>query len=57
MQECYAVLHKVYINPFIFWGNLADPPQIMAVHLKDIIAHSKQEVFDFYQYSNTVEST
>lgn len=73
-QECYMILHKVKIdrhgsftcsnkhvlNPFIFWGNLTDPPEIMTVHLKDIIvkiAYSKQEAFHFYQYPNTVEST
>jgi hypothetical protein len=73
-QECYVALHKVnidghdsfiynnkhVINPFIFWGNLTDPPEIMTVHLKDIlvkVAYSKQDAFHFYQYPNTVEST
>ncbi len=73
-QECSMVLYKVNIdrqgsftynnkhvmNPFIFRGNLTDPPEMMTVHLKDIIvkvAHSKQEAFHFYQYPNTVEST
>ncbi len=72
--QCYVVLHKVHIdrydsfvfknkhviNPFIFWGNLTDPPQMKTVHLRDVIvklAHSKQEAFHFYQYPNTVEST
>ena len=73
-QECSMVLHQVNIdwqdsstynnkhvmNPFIFWGNLTDPPELMTVHLKDTIvkvAYSKQKVFHFYQYPNTVEST
>jgi hypothetical protein len=73
-QECYAVLHKVntdrqdslmfknknVINPFIFWGHLTDPPQMLVVHFNDIIvklAYSKQETFHFYRYPNVVEST
>ena len=73
-QECYVVLHKIHIhrqasftfknkkiiNPFIFWGDLTDPPQMITVHLNDIfvkLAYSKQEMFHFYQYPNVVEST
>jgi hypothetical protein len=51
---------KKVVNPFIFWGQLTDPPDMVTIGIDDIIvklAHSKQEVFHFYQYPNTVEST
>ena len=73
-QRCNVVLHKVHIdrhdsftfktknvvNPFIFYGQLTDPPHMVTVHIDAIVvklAHSKQEIFHFYQYPNTVEST
>lgn len=73
-NEYYVVIQKVNIdrydtfifkqrqvtNPFTFRGNLAEPPELMTIRLKDIIvklAYSKQDTFHFHQYPNMVEST
>ena len=73
-QECNVIVHTVYINredsltfksrniinPFIFFGQLTDPPHLVTVHIDDIlvkIAYTKQDIFHFFQFPNTVEST
>ena len=59
-HDSFTCSNKHVMNPFIFWGNFTYPPEIMTIHLKDIIlkiANSKQEAFHFYQYPNTVGST
>jgi hypothetical protein len=74
-QECRLVINMANIssrdtlklqdkqitNPFIFWGKLKNPPHLITIHEKDIIAKlaysKKDEVFHFFRYPNTVEST
>jgi hypothetical protein len=52
---------KHIVNPFIFQGYLTDPPNLITIDIQDIlvkIAHSKVDnIFHFFQYPNTVEST
>lgn len=74
LKQCYAMIHtvrvdrhdsliikkKCVINPFIFWGKLTDPPNLITIHIDNIIiklAHSKQDIFHFYQFPNSIEST
>lgn len=48
------------MNSFIFWGELTDPPNMATIHIDNIIvklAHSKQDMFHFFQLLNTVDST
>jgi hypothetical protein len=73
-QECSVVIHTVsvdrrdsfifktknVVNPFRFWGELTDPPNMVTIPIDDIIvklAYNKQESFHFFQFPNTVEST
>jgi hypothetical protein len=74
-QQCNLTIHEVQIdqedsityknkyivNPFIFWGQLTDPPHLITIDIQDIlvkIAYSKvKDTFHFYQYPNTAEST
>ncbi|CAF2096875.1 unnamed protein product [Rotaria magnacalcarata] len=74
MNQCYTLIHTVRIerrdtlvinkkklvNSFMFWGQLTNPPNMVMVHINDIVvklAHSKQDIFHFFRYPNTVEST
>jgi hypothetical protein len=74
-HRCDLTIHTVYIdrgdsltfkkkyvfNPFIFQGQLTDPPHLVTIDIQYItvkIAYSKVEnVFHFFQYPNTAEST
>ena len=73
-QKCNMILHtvcidqrdsftfkkKIVVNPFIFWGQLSNPSNMVTIPIDDIIvelAYSKQNIFHFFQFPNTVEST
>ena len=74
-QQCHLTLHKVHvdqhdsltlngkhiINPFIFWGQLTDPPRLQTIHIQVImlkIAYTTaKDIFHFYRYPNTAEIT
>jgi hypothetical protein len=74
-QECYVVIHSIYINrrdsftfkkkyivnPFVFWGQLTDPPDLVTIRIEDVIvklAYNKDDNnFHFFKFPNTVEST
>ena len=73
-QECRVVIHRIHIdrydslifkkkkirNPFVFCGQLTDPPDMVIIHMDDIIvklAYNKQDVFHIFQFPNVVEST
>ena len=52
---------RCIINPYIFWGHSTDFPKFVLTPLKNIIvklAYKKEgELFHFFQFPNTVEST
>jgi hypothetical protein len=51
---------KNIVNPFIFSGQLTEPAHLIKIHIYDIIvklAYRKQDIFHFFQFPNTVEST
>ena len=59
-RDSFAFKKKIVVNPFIFWGQLSNPPNMVTVPIDDIIvklAYSKQDIFHFFQFPNTVEST
>ncbi len=46
--------NKRLVNPFIFWGQLSDPPNMVTIPIDDIIvklAYSKQDTFHFFSIS------
>jgi hypothetical protein len=58
----YLILKKKrFINPFIFWGKQTQPPELTTIDLNSIIvklAYRKdRDLFHFFQFPNTVEST
>jgi len=60
-RDSLTFKNKYVLNPFIFWGQLTDPPHLVTIHIQDIIVklgYSKAEqIFHFFQYPNIVEST
>ncbi|CAF4644078.1 unnamed protein product [Rotaria socialis] len=59
-RDFLSIKKKNVVNPFIFWEQLTDPPHIVRIDINDItvkLAHSKQDIFHFFQFPNTVEST
>ena len=56
----FHIQKKIVVNPFIFWGQLSNPPNMVTIPIDDIIvklAYSKQDIFHFFQFPNTVKST
>ncbi|CAF3153953.1 unnamed protein product [Rotaria sp. Silwood2] len=59
-QDSFTFKKKTVVNPFIFWGQLSDPRNMVTIPIDDIIvklAYSKQDIFHFFQFPNIVEST
>ncbi|CAF4568145.1 unnamed protein product [Rotaria socialis] len=52
---------RCIINPFIFWGHLTDTPKFVIISLEHIIVklayRRENDLFHFFQFPNTVEST
>ncbi|CAF1233917.1 unnamed protein product [Adineta ricciae] len=59
-QDSFIFKGKTIVNPYVFFGQLSNPPHLEIINLHDIIiklAYSKQETFHFFQFPNTSEST
>ena len=60
-HDSLTLKKKCVINPFIFWGKLTNPPQLIIIPIEHIIvklAYKKEkDLFHFFQFPNTVEST
>jgi hypothetical protein len=59
-RDSFTFKKRNVINPFMFWGQPTDPPHLVTVRIDNIIvklAYSEQDIFHFFQFPNTVEST